>query len=158
MPLQEELNVIVVKESALSPDAQWLIKELSEELSTRYGDGDSSSFKPEDTDKPKSCFVIARIESNAVGCGALMPFEDDIAEVKRMYVKKEIRGKGVSVKILVELEKYAKEYAYKKIWLETGVMQPEAIGLYEKAGYVRIKNYGKYENNPLSVCYEKTIE
>ena len=81
MPLQEELNVIVVKESALSPDAQWLIKELSEELSTRYGDGDSSSFKPEDTDKPKSCFVIARIESNAVGCGALMPFEDDIAEV-----------------------------------------------------------------------------
>jgi GNAT superfamily N-acetyltransferase len=92
-----------------------------------------------------------------VGCGALRPLEVGIAEVKRMYVKKEMRGRGISVKILEALENFAKEFGYEKIWLETGIMQPEAIGLYEKAGYKRIISYGCYENNPLSVCYEKII-
>lgn len=153
----KDFEINVTKESASSADAKLLIKELSDELGARYGDDGSGAFKPDDTEVPNACFVIARIAGNSVGCGALVPLHDEIAEVKRMYVKKEIRGKGISIKILAELEKYAKEFGYKKIWLETGVMQPEAIGLYEKAGYIRIKNYGKYENNPLSVCYEKIV-
>lgn len=158
MSLFNEHGIVIECESASSADGMMLIKKLSEELASRYGGDGSGSFNASDTEVPKSCFVIARLENKAVACGALRPMEGSIAEVKRMYVVKEMRGKGISIKILNALEKYAREFSYKKIWLETGVMQPEAISLYEKAGYKRIKNYGEYENNPLSICYEKIIE
>jgi len=84
--------------------------------------------------------------------------EDFMDEIKRMYVKKEARGKGLSKLILLDLESKAKEMNYKRIVLETGVRQPEAINLYEKFGYKRMKCYGRFADDPESVCYEKTIE
>ena len=107
---------------------------------------------------PRAAFVVAWLDSEAIGCGALRPMPDTtIAEVKRMYVRSAARGKGIAVSILEKLEVLAGEFGYQKIWLETGIYQPEAIRLYEKSGYTRIPCYGIYENNPLSVCYEKSL-
>ncbi len=151
------LDVKVVRTKSNSPEALLLIGELSKELAARYGDDGMSDFDPQNITIEKSCFVVAWLNENAVGCGALRPMKENIGEVKRMYVKPEMRGKGISRKILNELEKAAKEFGYEKVWLETGVLQPEAVGLYEKDGYIRIKNYGIYENNPLSICFEKIL-
>jgi putative acetyltransferase len=78
-------------------------------------------------------------------------------EVKRMFVVEEKRGQGIASKVLIELEKWAKELHYEKCILETGVKQPEAIRLYEKSGYRRIPNYGQYKDVAASVCFEKRI-
>src|SRR6185436_21021693 len=60
-------------------------------------------------------------------------------------------------KVLNELEKWASELSYQKCILETGWRQPDAIRLYEKNGYKRISNYGKYAGIENSVCFEKNI-
>jgi len=152
-----EMLIDIKKEKPDSPKALQLIKALSIEIGTRYGEDGTGNFNPNELNIEKSCFVIAWHDQKAVGCGAVRPLENKIGEVKGMYVVPEMRGKGVSKKILIELEKFAKEFGYEKIWLETGVLQPEAVGLYEKDGYKRIKNYGIYFNNPLSICFEKLL-
>ena len=92
-----------------------------------------------------------------VACGAIREFSQDAMEVKRMFTLPASRGKGFAIKILSELEKWARELKYKKCVLETGKRQPEAIALYHKAGYKIISNYGKYAGIENSVCFEKEL-
>jgi len=66
-------------------------------------------------------------------------------------------GHGLGLEVLKELEKWAAELKYRTCILETGKKQPEAIRLYQKAGYTLIKNYGQYENVENSVCMAKAI-
>lgn len=92
-----------------------------------------------------------------VGCGALRELSPEIMEVKRMFTLPEYRGKGIATLVLNELEKWAAELSYKKCILETGNRQPEAIRLYEKNGYKRIPNYGKYTDVYNSLCFAKEL-
>lgn len=92
-----------------------------------------------------------------IGCGAFKEYDDQKAEIKRMYVLPEYRGKGIGLKILNELELWATELNFEECILETGKKQPEAISLYQKAGYEITKNYGQYENVENSVCMKKNI-
>ncbi|MEZ4803016.1 MAG: GNAT family N-acetyltransferase [Gelidibacter sp.] len=101
--------------------------------------------------------VVAYENHTPVGCGAIKAYDDISMEVKRMYVLPEMRGKGIAVKILSELEVWAKELGYGKCVLETGLKQPEAIALYKKSGYHIIRNYGQYEGVENSVCFEKAL-
>ena len=101
--------------------------------------------------------VLAYLEGKAVGCGAIKAYAPGIVEVKRMFVRPEARGQGIAIKILAELEVWAKELAYEKCILETGIKQVEAIRLYEKCGYTRIPNYPPYEETETSRCFEKLL-
>lgn len=101
--------------------------------------------------------VIAYENSVAVGCGAVKQYEENIMEVKRMYVLPEHRNKNIATKVLIELEKWTSELGLSKCILETGIKQPEAIRLYEKNKYLRIPNYGQYENVANSVCFQKIL-
>ncbi|SIT88092.1 GNAT family N-acetyltransferase [Pontibacter indicus] len=78
-------------------------------------------------------------------------------EVKRMYVLPEGRNQGIASKVLAELEAWAQELAYARCILETGLKQPEAIGLYQKSGYQQIPNYAQYAGVENSVCFEKVL-
>lgn len=102
-------------------------------------------------------YVAYDDNGTAVACGALKHFDDITAEIKRMYVMPEHRGKGISKLILKQLEAYAKELNYQRLVLETGLKQPEAISLYEKSGYKPLKCYGQHANDPESRCYKKII-
>lgn len=141
------------------PEASLLIARLSRELAVRYDDddGDAGHFKPEDVLVPRSGFLLARVGGVAVGCGAFRPLEEGVAEIKRMYVEPEYRGRGIARRLLAELEARARRHGYAAVRLETGTAQPEAIRLYESAGYRRIPNYGYYKDHPLSVCFEKPL-
>ncbi len=92
-----------------------------------------------------------------VGCGAFKPFGDDSVEVKRMYTSPAHRRRGMASQVLRELERWARELGYRSCVLETGLMQPEAIALYEAHGYARIPNYGPYVGIEASVCFEKAL-
>ncbi|MDA4116392.1 MAG: GNAT family N-acetyltransferase [Thaumarchaeota archaeon] len=141
------------------PEAAELIRLLSAELARRYDymeDG-SGGFKPEDAMGPRGAFVIGRVDGNPVACGAIRPLEEDVAELKRVFVKVGFRGRGYSKAIVKDLERQARARGYRVMRLETGVRQPEAISLYESLGYHRISNYGEYRDSGLSVCFEKGL-
>lgn len=137
-------------------DFQKLVAELDKDLAIRDGDEHAFFAQFNKIDAIKHV-VVAYKGDKAVGCGAIKEYEPSVAEVKRMYVPEEHRGKGIASLILRELEKWAAELGYTKCILETGIKQPEAIGLYKKNGYTIIPNYGQYESVESSVCFEKEL-
>lgn len=107
--------------------------------------------------QPHVTFVVARSEgAQAVGCGALVQ-EDGWAELKRMYVRPGLRGRGIAQAILGFLEERAAAQGATSVRLETGYLQPEALRLYERAGYVRRGPFGSYGPDPNSVFMEKGL-
>lgn len=94
----------------------------------------------------------------AVGIGAYKEFEPNVAEIKRMYTVPEYRGKGIAKAIVTELEVWAKEENYTTSILETGYLQHDAIGLYQKLGYEIIENFGQYTGLSTSVCMKKILK
>lgn len=140
-----------------APEAAELIAALDRDLSTRYPGLpihgiDAASFR-----EKGGVFLIGRLGPDAVACGALRPMEDGAVEVKRMYVRDSSRGRGLGRAMLAALEQIAAGRGYTIIRLETGGKQPEAIALYESAGYRPIPCYGAHEADPRSRCFEKRI-
>jgi GNAT superfamily N-acetyltransferase len=148
-------------ENVYSDDALKLIERLSRELASRYEediDEGKGAFAPSDMDAPVAAFVVARLDGEPVGCGAIRPWDEPgVAEVKRMFVEPDMRRHGISKQILLKLEEAARSFGYTALKLETGTRQPEAIALYEKTGYKHCDCWGKYVNNTWSVCYRKEL-
>jgi putative acetyltransferase len=140
-----------------SEDITRLSIALHKDLELRYGKGTIEEFL-EENNSMLIFFAALNGTDSDVACGALKHFDIITAEVKRMYVKDEFRGKGISKLILNKLEETALNLGYKKIVLETGLKQPEAMSLYEKYGYTKIKPYGRHKDDPDSICYEKYLE
>ncbi len=158
-----ELSISVEIESVHTPDALMLIEQLTHELAPRYPDSKAggAGFRPTDMDVPGACFVVARLDGAAVGCGAIRPFaeagEAGVAEVKRMFVQPAHRGKGFSRRILAKLEEAARGFGYHALILETGDLQTEAMRLYEKSAFVKCDCWGEYVGSTWSVCYRKEL-
>lgn len=137
-------------------DFRELVGLLDQELQIR--DGAEHSFYAQFNKIDKIREVVVAYENNqAVGCGAFKEYSPQVAEIKRMYVRENMRGRGIAGEILKELENWAKELNFTECVLETGLKQPEAIALYQKNGYEIIPNYGQYEGIENSVCMRKVI-
>ena len=133
-----------------------LVKLLDAELAALDGDEHVFYAQLNKTDTIKHV-IVAYENDTPISCGAIREYSPTTMEVKRMYTIPGHRGKGIATKVLNELEKWASELSYQKCILETGWRQPDAIWLYEKNGYSRIPNYGKYAGIGNSVCFEKEI-
>ncbi len=105
---------------------------------------------------PNVRFVFVEDGDAVIGCGALR-LDQDYAEIKRMYVVPERRQAGVGREILAHLERAAASAGRPVVRLETSVAQPEAIALYERAGYGRIGSFPPYAPDRRSVFMEKSI-
>jgi GNAT superfamily N-acetyltransferase len=139
-----------------SPDAQRLRAAQRIEIDGTYGRDTEPGEKP--TADSITAFFVARDASGTpLGCGGLRLIQDGVVEIKRMYVRSEARGIGVSTAILRQLEQSAREMGSPAIVLETGTEQRRAIAFYEREGFTRIANFGPYEGAPLSVCYSKVL-
>jgi Acetyltransferases len=101
--------------------------------------------------------VIVYHGTSPVACAAIKKFDDERYEVKRVYVKKEYRSKGLARGMMLRLEKIAADYGSKSLILETSKTFSEAINLYRKLSYGIIENYGQYAGMSLSVCMEKSL-
>jgi GNAT superfamily N-acetyltransferase len=143
-----------------APAAQTLVRAALAELSERYGgEGDETPVDAAQFDPPEGAFLVAWQDGEPVGCGGwriLAHYTDDgmgesvgedVAEVKRMYTAPDARGRGVGRAVLKALEASARDAGMRRLILETGHLQPEAIALYEKCGYQLIKNYGFYRDH-----------
>lgn len=163
--------ITVAPEPFDAPDAVALEAELMADLDERYaadgaGDGDHPEtvalhrVRIEQVTPPHGVFVIARVDGVAAACGAvrrLIGGPPDVGEIKRMYTRPTARRRGLSRVVLDRLEGEAAALGYRRVQLETGLRQPEAIALYETAGYHRIPSYGQYEGDELSVCFAKDL-
>ena len=146
----------IKRTSSSETDFQHLVSELDGELSTRNGETNEFFAQYNKIDQIKHV-IIATIDDKPVGCGAMKAYDSDTMEIKRMFVPIEMRGKGIAVHILKNLEKWAKEMNYSKCILETGNKMLEAIRLYEKSNYKVVPNYGQYNGIEDSICFEKHL-
>jgi GNAT superfamily N-acetyltransferase len=148
------------------PDAMKLNDAVQLEYAERYGDeGDVTPLDPGMFEPPHGLYLMAYDEedrpvasggwraqhSNAEG------YADGDAEIKRMFVVREARGRGLARRILAELEDDARAAGRTRMVLETGTQQPEAIELYVSSGYSPAAKFGLYRFEPASRCYAKPL-
>lgn len=145
-----------VRTDSGNQDFRALVALLDRDLSERDG-SDHSFYAQFNTVDAIRHAIVMYDGDKPVGCGAIKAWKPGSMEVKRMFVLPEFRGRGIAILILKELERWAVSLACDTCVLETGKRQPEAIALYEKAGYNRIPNYGQYEGVANSVCFEKKL-
>lgn len=107
--------------------------------------------------QPQVLFCVAREPGGeAVGIGAVVLAPGE-GEIKRMFVPAAWRGRGVARRVLTWLEQGARERGCEVLRLETGVLQHEAIRLYERSGYRRRPPFGTYVEDPHSLFMEKRL-
>ncbi|MDA1215782.1 MAG: GNAT family N-acetyltransferase [Chloroflexi bacterium] len=142
-----------------SPEATGLIDALNAEITERYPEEGANFFHldPAEIAPGHGAFFVAYVEAVAAGCGAVRRLSDDTSEIKRMYVVPALRGRGIARALLTALEAEAKSLGLKRLVLETGERQPEALGLYRQAGFTVIPAYGEYIDAPLSLCMGKDL-
>ncbi|GAA3099224.1 GNAT superfamily N-acetyltransferase [Kribbella aluminosa] len=149
---------IVEERPPYDPELVALLEAAFAELVGRYGAEGRSRVKV-----GARYFVVLDGGRHAVGCGALQTFgpgseHPGDAELKRMYVAPQARGRGFARAVLAALEKAARAAGHPALRLSTGHRQPEAIALYESSGYARTDPWGKYVNEPSTYCYAKVLE
>lgn len=158
-PTPQPTGVTIQRFDILSPTARTLIEALNAELSSRYPEDGATHFRldADEVAEGQGAFLVASRAEKLVGCGAVRRLEAQTGEIKRMYVSPEERGNGVGRALLAALEAEARALGIARLLLETGVRNPEAIALYERAGFSHIAPFGEYVDSPLSVCMGKDL-
>lgn len=140
-----------------SPVAQELIDAVQQEYVVRYGSPDETPVDPTEFAPPHGRFVVGYLDTRPVAMGGVRRVDDVTVEIKRMYVRPDVRGRGLSRVVLAHLESLAREVGATRVLLETGPMQPEAIRLYETSGYERVEGFGHYQCEPDAVAFGKSL-
>ena len=142
-----------------SAAASALIAALNAELSASYPEEGANHFRlePDEVAQGTGAFLVARVAGRPVACGALRMLDPSTAEIKRMYVIPELRGRGIARAVLAELEAECLRLGASRLVLETGARQTGALALYGRAGFVEIPAFGEYLDSPLSVCLAKAL-
>jgi len=152
--------VAIDDEPLTSVVAATLIAALNADLADRYPNPDDNflSLDADEVGPGRGAFVVAGTgDGTAVGCGAVRMIEPGVAEVKRMYVVPEWRGRRVAAQVLAALVARAGDLGVGRLVLETGERQHEAIALYEREGFRRIPRFGPYVDAVQSVCMERVL-
>ncbi|NBE81857.1 GNAT family N-acetyltransferase [Micromonospora rubida] len=143
-----------------SPESQRLVRAALADLGQRYGgSGDDTPVDAVEFEPPGGAFLVAYLAGEPVGCGGWRSHGDagDTAELKRMYTSPVARGRGVARAVLVAVELSAREQGRKRLILECGDKQPEAIAMYTSAGYELIPNFGYYQDAPGCISFGRTL-
>ncbi len=153
------MGLVITAEPFDSDDARHLIAGLDAGLAELYPPEErfGPNLKPEHLEDGRGTFLIARDGDRAVGCGAIRVLDPTTAEVKRMFVEPDQRGRGVGKAVLMSLEAAAKNLGVQRLALETGVHQHAAIALYRRAGFTQVDCWGEYLSSPSSICFEKNL-
>lgn len=121
------------------------------------GEENRAEYIPYNQPDDIECVVLVYNGDIPIGCAGFKKYDNESAEVKRVFIKNGYRGKGISRRLMNFLEDKAKEKGYRSLILETGEPLIEAMGLYSSIGYNVIPNYGQYVNMPDSICMMKKL-
>jgi putative acetyltransferase len=155
------MNLAIERVSEPTPDVRDLIGELDGVLNAAYEPHQRHGLSLDQLFEPHVRFFLARFDGVAVACGGVALF-DGYAEVKRMYTRPAARGRGLAKAVLRRLEEEARAAGKTMLRLETGHFQPEAVGLYRRAGFSSCGPFGHYARLPardieLSLFFEKLL-
>ncbi|MFY7956995.1 MAG: GNAT family N-acetyltransferase [Flavobacterium macrobrachii] len=146
----------LLKTNSNHPDFQKLTRLFDDYLVEI--DGDEKDFFAQYNQIYIDNVIVCYEDEIAVGCGAFKEYEPTVAEIKRMFVLPEKRGKGIASTVLNALEIWAKENGFQHAILETSNQLTNAISLYQKCGFEVIPNYGQYIDVESSVCLKKILK
>ena len=146
----------LVKTTGVDSNFQQLVSELDRELKIRDGE-DHAFYAQFNASLHLQHVILLYVDEKPVACGAFKKLDANEAELKRMFTLADYRGKGYASTLLLALEHWAASLDYKRMLLETGINQPEAVALYKKAGYIVVNNYGPYIGIANSICMEKQL-
>lgn len=128
--------------SAADPLAAPLLADLGREYDERYADMRTAGavreidrYPAELFAPPHGCFLLLLEGEAPVSGGAFMRFDEETAELKRIWTSTRHRGRGLGRRVLAELERRARGFGYRRTYLTTGPRQPEAVALYLRSGY-----------------------
>jgi GNAT superfamily N-acetyltransferase len=138
------------------PAAARLVAEVQQEYVVRYGGEDGTPVDLAEFAPPRGLFLVGYDGTAAVACGGWRTRGTD-AEIKRMYVTRAARRRGLARLMLAELERTARAAGHQRVILETGSKQPEAIALYRAAGYTQIPAFGYYASYAESMHLGKVL-
>ncbi|GAB2938811.1 GNAT family N-acetyltransferase [Hafnia psychrotolerans] len=151
------MSLTIIPVALTDPKLKALVTELDHYQSALYPNGSDYSMPLEVMANSVTYPVLAVTEGQPVGCACLYLGNDGIAEIKRVYVAPNGRGKGVASRLIHSLEDHIKALKITAVYLETGIHQHDAIGLYKKHGFSLTGPFGHYANDPLSVFMVKTF-
>ncbi len=147
------------REDLDSPAVQELFAALNLEIMKQYPDEGDNHFRldAEEIVDGRGALFVAYLAERPVGCGSIRKLDADTAEIKRMYVADDTRGRGIGGELLRSLEAEAHELAVSRLLLETGEHQAAALALYGRAGFRRVPRFGEYATTQSSICLAKDI-
>ncbi|WP_432510456.1 GNAT family N-acetyltransferase [Kineococcus sp. SYSU DK001] len=141
------------------PDLSGLIAAAVAELNVRYRlPGEPCTDYPL---SPAAVCLVAHVDAEPAGCIARVDVDEAgweaTVEMKRVFVHERFRGRGVARALMARFESDARAAGARRVRLETGTKQPEAMALYEALGYERVAPFGEWADSPLTVCYAKSL-
>lgn len=148
------------------PDAARLIAEVQQMYVERYGGEDDTPVEVAQFAPPKGLFLVGYLDGEPIAMGGWRAYDGpgselDLSvgdvELKRMYVVPRARGHGYASILLQELENTARAAGHRRIVLETGDKQPEAIALYLARGYSDVRKFGAHRDSSTSVHLGKML-
>jgi GNAT superfamily N-acetyltransferase len=139
------------------PEALALTAEVQQFYVEIYGGPDSTPLAADDFAPPAGAFLIVVLDGVTVGCAGLRRQDPATVELKRMYIRPAYRRRGLARALLLALEDRARQLGYRRLILETGLKQPEAIALYQADGYRPTENYGFHRSSPNARSFVKAL-
>jgi GNAT superfamily N-acetyltransferase len=139
------------------PDVLRMVDEVQAEYVELYGGPDAAVVDPGEFAPPAGVFLIGLLDGVPVAMGGWRRLSGDDAEIKRMYVSRTARRRGLAGKILAELERTAARAGVARLVLNTGPEQPAAVALYVRAGYVPVSGFGHYACHEDALFYGKDL-
>ncbi|CAM3022853.1 helix-turn-helix domain-containing GNAT family N-acetyltransferase [Prescottella defluvii] len=155
------LDAAAVRITAADPDSEAVrfcfgryFAEVDERLEVGFDPSASTSADGDELRPPNGAVLVADLRGTPVGCGAVK-LHDEAAEIKRMWVSPDVRGLGLSRRLLDDLEAYAADHGARVVRLDTNAALGEAVALYERSGYRRIPAYN--DNTYATHWFEKVL-
>ncbi len=136
--------IALVTEASDTPVSVELQRAYFADIASRYPGWSPDlipSADPAEVAPPVGAWVVAYLDDQPVGCGGVKRLDDTSAELKRVYLAAAERGRGLGRRLLEQLEQHARVLGYERLRLDTGNLQPEALGLFRSAGYEQIPDY-----------------
>jgi len=148
----------IAREDPRTPDVRALLAELDAYLQALYPAESNHIMDVDSLALPEVAFYVVRKAGAPVGCVAIVNRDGEYGELKRLFVRPANRGQGLSRILLAQLETAARLTGLPLIRLETGTLQPEALRLFEVAGFARRGPFGDYpDDDPYCVFMEKAL-
>jgi GNAT superfamily N-acetyltransferase len=122
-----------------------------------YGEPDSAAVDIADLAPPTGLLLVGLLDGEPVAMGGWRRRGDEVAEIKRMYVERAYRGRGLSRLLLAQVERTAREAGVRRLVLNTGPVQVAAVALYESSGYEPVAPFGHYAAYGGALFYGRTL-